>query len=338
MLSSILKCPIRGLYTNNANEDYIVSLSKSGEIGTVMHLVLEKGFANNITEEKEFSALWSSVEQEVNGGTLKYQVKNYARYRYQVMTMLGKDRKTIKAKKKNRTYNFVPEKIIKNLDTLLKGRPDLLVFKHGKPYEIKDYKSGQIFSDDIPENDVLENGESYLFIKEEYKDQLFYYAALVREEYSYLPEKLTIISTNGISVTDDCRLEDVDYAMKRFQQLKKDLAQLNNQSLARPSKDNCRYCNYRPGCSFRIKTEPEPFGDVFGTVFSAVVHSYGNFTIKLESGEQIFNKKTGIAFPGIEKLKGKNIYLTNIRKEVSKENLYLISDFTVIYIYDKHLN
>lgn len=106
-------------------------------------------------------------------------------------------------------------------------------------------------------------------------------------------------------------------------------------AIANPSIENCKYCSYRPACSFYsiwLTANFEGVNDLFGIIEK--VNTFNNDTLGLQlradnkqiliNGLQVSNKER------FESLIGKNVTLYNLKKTRQSLNA-TANNFTVIY-------
>ncbi|WCT13794.1 PD-(D/E)XK nuclease family protein [Mucilaginibacter jinjuensis] len=327
----ILKCHLRGLFKNTNNKGYDLKNNYAAALGNVIHKILDINSSNRINTEEEFNIIWQLTEQEEQNGGLKYLVKNYARYKYAGKRLILKEPDGVFHERSNFLWQFLSERWLASSDGFLRGRPDTLVLKNGLPYEIKDYKTGQVFREDIPEMSADSGADFYDFIKDEYRNQLLLYAYLVRENYGFFPTKLTVVTPDGTEISGPCIPDEVTGLVSRIRVMQQNLTKLREGELASPSALNCRYCNYKPDCPFRIITEPGPYGDIAGTAVDINAHTFGNFTITLNSGQKIFMPQPCADMDSVLKLKGKPLFINNVKQSASHPDGYSFTKFSIIY-------
>lgn len=327
----ILKCPLRGLFKNADNNTYDLPNNYAASVGNVIHKVLDASNHNMVSHENEFNLLWNRAENEELDGGLKFLVRNYARYKYAAKKLAFRQNRGHSSAKKQTTWQLLSERRIKSSGGFISGRPDLLILKNGMPYEIKDYKTGQVFREDIPEIKAGDDDNYYDFIKDQYRNQLLLYAFLVQGKYGSLPLKLTIVTTDGTEISGPCIPEDVMALTGEIRKMHGDLISLSDAELARPSVENCRYCNYKPGCRFSMLGEPDPYGDLTGTADEIKFHAFGNFTITLTSGKKIFMPQPYPDAGSILRLQGLNLFINNVRRSVNNPDVYFLTKFSLVY-------
>ena len=106
-------------------------------------------------------------------------------------------------------------------------------------------------------------------------------------------------------------------------------------SIANPSMENCKYCSYRPACSYYsnwLTTNFEVVNDLFGTIEK--VNHFSNDTLGLqlqtEDKQVLINGLPMEKKKDFESLIGKNVILYNLKKTRQSLNATAINS-TVIY-------
>ncbi|MEN0053056.1 MAG: PD-(D/E)XK nuclease family protein [Mucilaginibacter sp.] len=332
-LNTILKCPLSGLYNHDGNSAYFpVGNSHFASLGNVIHDVFKSANRGNINSDESFSQIWYSAEEKQIKGGLKNIVPNYGKIKYSIRKQLVKPRiNGLKSYAKG--YYGIPEKMIEDKEHGVKGQPDLVAFRYNVPYEIKDYKTGEVFDPVTLEPDREEQNRSFEEIKEGFKNQLHLYAFLVNRKYGSYPQFLTIVTAAGEEIRTGCEQGKVDFLMNMIKSCKDRIQNEIAADLANPSLSNCRFCPFKPGCKWRYSSDSDAFVDIEGVVSNVQFPPYGNFTIHLQNGEHLFHK---LPFEGgPEKLKEiiqKKVFVSNVRYEVLEKKLYTTSKYTKIYV------
>jgi hypothetical protein len=227
-------------------------------------------------------------------------------------------------------WKIAPETLITDPVTKMKGKPDLVILRDEKPWAIKDYKTGQVTTssdDDIP--------VTFDDLKLDYQRQLYLYAALVFSKYGAYPKYLTISPVGSpeiSSVFDAQKLVDLltEISLVR-QQLEID----EHSQLANPTEDNCRFCNFKPGCNYRFKDPGAVFTDIDGILQLAEVQRYGNLTLLLNVGTQVFERQPGNYVTGyLDGLNNATVFLSNVIAENDSKKLFLTTRYTKLFIKD----
>lgn len=315
-LNWILKCPLRAVFANNANRVYLnTSASSYSMIGNVIHKMNEDFIMGEINSEEDFELKWAEYEQQEKVGGLRAEVKNYgifkATTRTNILELVHKRRND---RSNFNKYKFLPEEPLKDISNHIEGKLDLLILYDGRPFEIRDYKTGNIYDLDAAKT-LNEDGASCDDnIKEDYKKQLFLYAWLVKDKYGQLPQKLTIVTNEGAYHPIEFEEADVLGLMSEIEKLKRLLDKNDMHLLPNPSEENCKYCNFRFDCRFRVSPLPEPIGDLSGQITSVIIFPYGNLSLTLDG-------KYKVVFPNkvespevLSSLKGASITISFVRR------------------------
>jgi hypothetical protein len=112
---------------------------------------------------------------------------------------------------------------------------------------IKDYKTGAIFekNEDLPEPQEPE-------LKSDYVVQLQLYAGVYYENTGRWPVSLQIIPLSGraeaVPIVPEQCLALLQQARSKLDEINALLSTANAAALARPAKDTCKYCGFRPSC------------------------------------------------------------------------------------------
>lgn len=334
---SMKNCAYKSLLAEAYGKKPLLPVSPNAYFGSVLHKILELISKGAIGEEAEFNKLFDEH--------LKLEEDNLIQQGYQFFVPLQKNVKDFGMKKillKKHLRNlaekrpvpqgvkFYSEKWFESNDKLISGKMDLVI-EGGQEIEIIDFKTGAITQD------VLDDaGEIFSEIKDEYKDQLKLYAYLYFENTGKFPTLLSLIDLAKQKFTvvfsqSDCNALALEA---------KGLLEATNKSIsnglfeARPSVANCKYCLYRPACSFFLEylTTDYSFNDVSGLVRDVVKYQNGNVSVFLENGDKKF---TITSFPSekyeeLNSCRHKPIGAFNLRKEAT-DFVYAATKTTKIY-------
>jgi CRISPR/Cas system-associated exonuclease Cas4 (RecB family) len=225
---------------------------------------------------------------------------------------------------------FSSEKWFESKDKLIAGIIDLVIETENES-EIIDFKTGAITQDVLDDE-----GEIFSDIKEEYKEQLKLYAYLYFETNGKFPTQLSLVDLAKQRFNIDFTESECNFIFEEA----KELLKATNESIssekfiANPSQTNCRYCLYRPACSFFLKhlETDYSFGDVSGSILNVVKYQNGNVSVFLESGER---KITVTSFKSekyheLSDRQNEKINVFNLRKEAT-EFVYSATKTTIIY-------
>jgi CRISPR/Cas system-associated exonuclease Cas4 (RecB family) len=335
---SLKNCAYKSLLAKAFENKPLLPVSPNAYFGTVLHKILElisKGLVNSDNFDRIFN------EQ------IRHEEDNLQKQGYSYFTPLQKNVKdfgikkvllkkhlkveTAQSSKVNGT-KFQSEKWFESKDNLIAGKIDLVI-ENENFTEIIDFKTGAI------KQDVLDDsGEIFSEVKEEYIEQLKLYAYLYFEDTGIFPTKLSIVDLTKQKFSIFASQSECNSI---FEEAKALLAATNagidtGTFSANPTKINCKYCLYRPACSFFLKQIDIDFSfnDVTGKVKNVIKYQNGNVSAFLENGER---KITITSFPSdkydelFENL-GKQICVYNLRKEAT-ESVYSAIKTTKIYEY-----
>lgn len=329
-LSWILKCPLRARFEGPDNACYKVSGHENypAMMGNVIHKVLEQSNLGRIRNDEDFEHYWVKFEQGESPGGLKGKVKNYGSFKF----LLGRQavRNFPDSMGLVRKFKSPVEKEYSCTDIGIKGRPDLVVFKRGLPYEIKDYKTGNIF--EHAENGLADGEDSYELIKEDYRQQLLTYALLIYSNFTHYPQRLSIVNFPRQEISTEFDYEDAAVLRSSILKMRKDIQHLDDSQLAKPLALNCRFCIYRPGCQFASTDEDYHLQDLEGIVKSVQKPEAGNFILVLEGDRKVFFRDNAEGIP-LENLNiGAKVYLSKLFKRESPKDFWVFSKLSNIYL------
>lgn len=233
---------------------------------------------------------------------------------------------------------------VASADGLVRGQIDAVVASSGSGAIIRDYKSGAI----------MEDLGSAPVVKSSYRIQMMLYAALYAETTGHWPALLEIVplkgSAQGIPFDQAGCSGLLDQAKDTLRRINAIIASTKHsqealqKALAAPSKDNCSFCPYRPGClpyrdSLHAAPVPEEERpkDFFGLLEDIRALGNSKLMLSLRSGAGSYSVRVRGLTPGSERhpclaqLKtGDEVALFNLRAGGS-QGAFVESPFTVIY-------
>jgi hypothetical protein len=332
-LTWILKCPLRGLYNNKKNKDYQpINNNFSSSLGNVVHGVLKEFNEGKIKSDKDFNQIWEKYEVMQGSFQLSQEVNNYGRFKFLTRQQVFKLYISAVPENKSSIYSMVVEKSIYSNKLGIKGQPDLLTFLDKTPFELKDYKTGEVFTE-IPKNEYIIDEESFERIKDDYKNQLYIYGFLVKEEYGSYPRYLTIVTREGQEISAKCEIAKIEALLAEILDLRQRFKIDDEVNLANPSIENCQYCIYKPSCPFKLIGDKALFMDLEGIVTDVSIPKYGNFKLIMQSGSCFFCK---VPFydekDELKKLIGREVFISNVRAETNIEHYYTPTKYSNIYV------
>lgn len=176
---------------------------------------------------------------------------------------------------------------VSSLDDLVIGKIDA-VLPSASGAVVQDYKSGQVFVETLGGGRV---------IKEAIETQLRMYAALYANTSGNWPTRLEVVPLHGAAHTvnfDSASSNElVEAARCLLNSTNETIVTLGHDrerietDLAAPSKSNCKYCQYRPGCRPYAKAavlgDPDWPADVHGKVVDIVTLANSSLALTIET-------------------------------------------------------
>lgn len=334
---SMKNCAYKSLLAEAFEKKPLLPVSPNAYFGTVLHKMLELISKGVVKSEDELNRMFEeqvkSVEENLQEQgynffiPLQKNVKDFGMKKI----LLKKHLRTLSEQPtKTSCVKYYSEKWFESKDKFIAGKIDLVV-EAGELTEVIDFKTGAITED------VLDDaGETFSEVKEEYKEQLKLYAYLYYENTGRFPTALSLVDLAKQKFSISFTLSE---CISIFDEAKK-LLHSTNESIskgtfdANPTEANCKYCLYRPACSFFLKKleTDYSFNDVSGSVKNVVKYQNGNVSVFLQSSE---NQFTVTSFPSekydeLNDRRSKQISIYNLRKEAT-EFVYSATKTTMIY-------
>ncbi|WPV65413.1 PD-(D/E)XK nuclease family protein [Chitinophaga sp. LS1] len=334
---SMKNCTYKSILAEAFEKKPLLPVSPNAYFGTVLHKMLEQIAKGAIKDEESFNR---SFDDQV-----RLQEENLKQLHYDFFTPLQKNVKDFGMKKvllkkhlrhssekKSKVIGvkYHSEKWFESKDKLIGGKVDLVIEDETET-EIIDFKTGAITQDFLDEE-----GEVFSEIKAEYKEQLKLYGHLYFETTGKYPTQLSLVDLAKQKFTVDFTPSECNDLFNEA----KALLKITNENVskgifaANPSEANCKFCLYRPACSFFLKQleTDYSFNDVSGIIKNVVKYQNGNSSVFLENKER---KITVTSFPSekyteLNESRGKQITLFNLRKEAT-EFVYSATKTTIIY-------
>lgn len=334
---SMKNCAYKSLLAEAFDKMPLLPVSPNAYFGTVLHKILELMAKGIIRNEEDFNSEFDNqvkiLEEDLqkNGFgfyvPLKIKMKNFGLKKVQLKKHLQSE---LKQPIGFSSTKFYSEKWLESQDKLIGGKVDLVI-ESGDNVEIVDFKTGAIMQDCLDdEGDIVSD------VKNEYKEQIKLYAYLYFENTNKFPTSLSLIdlAKQKFSVVfseEECKA--VFDEAKNL--LKKTNDCVNTKSFSgNPKDENCKYCLYRPACSFYQKQLETDFSsnDVLGEIKDVKKFQNGNVSVFLRCGIRnlIIKNFSSEAFDELNKNKNKQIKIYNLRKEAT-EFVYSVADTTMIY-------
>jgi len=334
---SMKNCAYKSLLAEAFDKTPLLPVSPNAYFGTVLHKILELIAKNIIRNEDDFNVEFDNqvkiLEDDLqkNGFgffvPLKIKLKNFGLKKVQLKKHL---QNKIEQPISLSSTKFHSEKWFESQDKLIGGKVDLVI-ENGNNVEIVDFKTGTIMQDCLDDE-----GDIFSDVKDEYKVQIKLYAYLYFENTNKFPTSLSLIdlAKQKFSVVfseEECKL--VFDEAKKLLKTTNDCVNTKSFS-ANPKEENCKYCLYRPACSFyqvQLKTDFS-FNDVLGEIKDVRKFQNGNVSIFLQNGEKQLTIKnfSSEKYDELNNSLNKKISIYNLRKEAN-DFVYSASDTTIIY-------
>ena len=340
---SAISCPYKLVLANSFGYQPLLPLNVNAYFGSIIHKMIELISKGLINDEQTFSEKWIDLinkkEEELMGKgltsitPLKYFVTDFALKKNQIKKILQKRQEKINSFSKISSSKFYPEKRLENPDKSITGIADLII-ENDSGATILDFKTGKIYSDAIDESGITEQ-----VVKREYEVQLKLYAHLYFLMNGIYPKELFIVTLSNDFIEVGFEISDCE---KIYSEALDFLATTNSfiikgdmKSIAKPSMENCKYCSYRPACSYYsnwLTTNFEVVNDLFGSIEK--INQFSNNTLGLQlqtlDKQVLINGLTMENKLALESLIGKNVILYNLKKTRQSLNATVINS-TVIY-------
>ncbi|OQP44234.1 hypothetical protein A4H97_33310 [Niastella yeongjuensis] len=340
---SALNCPYKLVLANTFKYESLLPINANAHFGSIAHKMIELISRGIVVNEESFSECWNDLinkkENELRQKglgsitPLKYFVSDFALKKNQLRHFLERRKNKIAKHEQKTTNTYFPEVKLTNLDHSIYGIADLII-KNGSSVVILDFKTGKVHIESIDEN-----GGSEKLIKKEYELQLKLYAYLYFLMHNVFPTSLFLITldNNFIEVPftqEDCEnvyKEAVSFLSSTNSIIEKQEFEL----IAKPSKENCQYCSYRPACNYYsnwLTKNFEHVNDLGGLLKKVNCFNNNSLGLQMQIGnhEVLINGLTGSLKQGFENLIDKKITLYNLRKSKNAINA-TANIFTITY-------
>jgi hypothetical protein len=340
---SAINCPYKLVLANSFEYKPLLPSNANAHFGAISHKMIELISKGSIVDEQTFLESWAELinnkeielkEKGLSSITpLKYFVTDFALKKNQIKNILQKRKEKSDNANKVKSNIFFSEKRLENSNRSIAGIVDLII-ENDFGATILDFKTGKIYSKAIDESEF-----SDLVIKKEYEIQLKLYAHLYYIMNGKYPFALYLVtlSNDFIKITfkeSECEkiyLEALDFLSKT----NSDIVKNDLKAIARPSSENCKYCSYRPACTFYstwISDNFETVKDLSGKIEK--VDQFSNDTL----GLQLITNGKLVLINGLpvdqkenfETLIGKNVIIYNLKKNKQSLNA-TANNFTVVY-------
>ncbi len=334
---SMKNCAYKSLLAEAMNKKPLLPVSANAYFGTVLHKILELISKGSIRSEEDFNRVFQEeiklMEEKLIALGYNFFVPLQKKVKDFIMKkILLKDHlRNVSDKPPIATdVKFYSEKWYESKDKLIGGKIDLVIENESET-EILDFKTGAITQDVLDDN-----GEFNSEVKSEYKEQLKLYAYLYFENTGKFPTQLSLVDLSKQKFTVDFSEQECNSI---FEEAKSLLNSTNNCIekeifTANPTEANCKYCLYRPACSFYLKhiETDYSFNDVSGSVQNVMKFQNGNVTLNLNSRGNIISISnfTEELFEKLNNSLDKVINVFNLGK-FNKEFSYYAKPTTIIY-------
>lgn len=334
---SMKNCAYKSLLAEAFDKKPLLPLSPNAYFGTVLHKMLEliaKGIVKreddfNAEFDRQVKALEDDLQSKGFGFSvpLKIKLRNFGLKKIQLKKHLRSEpEQPITAG----NIKFRSEKWFESKDKLIGGKVDLVIESRNN-VEIIDFKTGAITQDCLDDE-----GEIFSDIKNEYKEQLKLYAYLYFENTNKFPTDLSLVDLTKQKFS----VEFSEAECKTIFDEAKNLLKTTNNCIstkvfsANPKEENCKYCLYRPACSFfhkKLETDVS-FNDVLGEIKEVKRFQNGNVNVFLQNGNKsiIIKNFASENFDELNNNRNKIISVYNVRKE-AVEFVYSTTKTTMIY-------
>lgn len=334
---SMKNCAYKSLLAQAMNKKPLLPVSANAYYGTVLHKMLELISKGIIRNEDDFNKIFEEQIKLMEESLVALGYDFFIPLQKKVNDFIMKKillkeylRNASEKPPKTNNVKFYSEKWFESKDKLMGGKIDLVIEAESE-IEILDFKTGAIAQDVLDDD-----GEIYSEVKSEYKEQLKLYAYLYFENTGNFPTKLSLVDLTKQKFTVDFSQNECNAI---FEEAKELLNSTNNcidkgTFKANPTKANCKYCLYRPACSFYLKhiETDNTFNDISGYVQNVVRFQNGNVSVYLEYGDKkiTVSNFSSEKFDELNNSKNKKINIFNLKKE-SREFFYSATKTTTVY-------
>jgi len=334
---SMKNCAYKSLLAEAFDKKPLLPVSPNAYFGTVLHKMLELITKRVIQSEEDFNlefdkqVKWLEDDLQDKGFgffvPLKIQLRNFGLKKIQIKKHL---RNEPTEQNGSQNVNYISEKWFESKDKLIGGKIDLVI-ENGNNVEIVDFKTGAITQDCLDDE-----GEFYSEIKGEYKEQLKLYAYLYFENTNHFPAHLSLVDLAKQKFSVEFSQEECKAI---FDEAKKLLNTTNSSVItkifsANPKEENCKYCLYRPACSFfQQKLETDfSVNDVLGEIKDVRKFQNGNVNVFLQNRNNSLTIRNFASerFDELNNRRNKKISIYNLRKEAT-DFVYTTTKITMIY-------
>ncbi len=280
LFASLKQCQLQaGL--RQAKAQRTTRSSKAALLGTIAHGVLEK--ARTVSKDSEdlrtqARAIWdktaAEIEMELQSSPLdRYllPITKWRKYYRRRAQTIRRFEDIIASRGMSETQVVARERKFDNVTDGFTGKPDVILRKENG-LVIIDYKSAELSDDSEKREEKIES----------WKQQILFYASMVKEEFGEWPisGEIRLLDKEIISVPIDP--EKVKALSAEAQTLKEDYNAkvelgVSHSQLAQYSVDNCRFCEFKGSCDTFWKENPQPIpgSDDYGCLSGRVLKLAG---------------------------------------------------------------
>ena len=280
LLATLQQCQLQAGF-RQAKAQQTTRSSKTGLLGTIAHRVLEK--ARTVSKDSEdlrtqAKAIWdktaAEIEIELRSSPLDRYLLPITRwrkyYRRRAQT-IRRFEDIIASRGMSETQIVAIERKFDNVTDGFTGKPDVILRKENG-LVIIDYKSTELSDDSEIREEKIES----------WKQQILFYASMVKEEFGEWPVsgEIRLLDKEIISVPIDP--EKVKALSAEARTLKEDYNAkvemgVSHSQLAQYSVDNCSFCEFKGSCDtfWRENPQPIPGTDDYGCLSGRILKLAG---------------------------------------------------------------
>lgn len=340
---SALNCPYKLVLANSLGYKSLLPMNANAYFGSVTHKIIELISRGVIFDEHSFSEKWVELinqkedELKSNGLSvilpLKYFVTDFALKKNQIKNILQRKNGKINNSSKATTSKYYPEMRLENTYKSITGIADLII-ENDRNITILDFKTGKIYSDEIDEC-----GNTEIIIKKEYEFQLKLYAHLYFLMNKKYPTTLFLVTLANdfvevLFTKKECEIIYHD-AITFLSTINTFIRKGEYESIAQPTKENCKYCSSRPACSFYsiwLMTNFENVNDLVGVLGKVTLFNNNSLGVQLQVNDKqvLVNCLPSELKADLENLMSKKITIYNLKKNKQSLNA-TANNFTIVY-------
>lgn len=280
LLATLQQCQLQaGLRQVRAQQT--TRSSKAALLGIIAHRVLEK--ARTVSKDNEdwrtqAEAIWDRIvdemEKELRASPLNRNLLPITRWKKYYLLRVRTIRRfeeIVASQGMSETQVVASERKFDNVTDGFTGKPDLIL-RRENGLVIIDYKSTELPDDSERRERKIES----------WKQQILFYASLVKEEFGEWPVggEIRLLNKEVISIPIDP--QKVNALSAEAQTLKEDYnakveMEVSHSKLAQYSVDNCSFCEFKGSCDTFWKENPQPIPgtDEYGCLSGRVLKLAG---------------------------------------------------------------